>query len=73
MATEVHELPAEAVSLQVMVKVLEKRRLSHLEKIGAGGLSKKEIREHIGRAKEDKWLIDEVEKRLKQLHTGDDA
>lgn len=66
------ELPAEAVSLEVLGKVLEKRRLEHLETIGTGKLSDADNREHIGRVKEDKWLIDQVAVRLKQLYAGDD-
>lgn len=67
------ELPAEAVHLNLLQKHIETRRLTLLEKIGSGSLSDVEIREHIGRAKEDKWLADVVATRLKQLHTGDDA
>lgn len=67
-----NELPAEAVSLMALGKTLEVRRLTHLEKIGTGSLSETEIREHIGRAKEDQWLMDTVSKRIKELHDGGD-
>lgn len=66
------ELPAEAVSLELLDKALEERRLSHLEKIGQGSLTDVEIRVHIGRAKEDQWLRETVAARLKQLHDGDE-
>lgn len=64
------ELPEEAAALQTLEKVLEARRLTHLEKM-ATGLSYEEYREHVGRAKEDKWLIEQVATRLKHL-LGDD-
>lgn len=66
------DLPAEAVSFQLLGRTLEARRLSHLETIATGKLSDVEIREHIGRAKEDKWLIDTVAAGLKQLLAGED-
>ncbi len=66
------DLPAEAVSLGLLEKALEARRLEHLEMIAGGRLTDTEIREHIGRAKEDKWLTATVAARLKQLREGDD-
>lgn len=65
------ELPAEAVSLDVLARIIEERRQGFLEKMG-DGMTEAQYREHVGRNKEDKWLIDQVNHRLKQLHAGDD-
>lgn len=68
------EVPAEAVALDFQVKALRARRLQHLEEM-AKGLDIERYRELVGRAKEVAWLIDEAEKRTKQLygahHDGD--
>lgn len=65
------ELPAEVVSLEVLLKRANARRLQHLEKM-ANGLNELEYREHVGRAKELKWLVDEITQRKMARRSGED-
>lgn len=69
------EMPAEVALIVHLRKQLRARRLEHLEKM-AKGMKRREYQEHVGRAKELQWLLDEVlGKRLQQLDfdgEGDD-
>ncbi len=67
------EMPAEVALIVHLRKQLRVRRLEHLEKMGKG-MKRRDYQEHVGRAKELQWLLDEIlGKRLRQLDfDGDD-
>lgn len=69
------QMPAEVALIVHLRKQLRGRRLEHLEKMGKG-MKRRDYQEHVGRAKEIQWLLEEVlGKRLQQLDfdgEGDD-
>jgi hypothetical protein len=67
------DMPAEVALILHLRKQLKVRRQEHLEKLG-NGMKRRDAQEHVGRAKELKWLLDDLlGKRLRQLDfDGDD-
>jgi hypothetical protein len=65
-------MPAEVAMALHLKKLTKIRRGEHLEKM-AKGLPERDYQEHVGRAKEAAWLLEMLDKELKNFDIDGDT